>query len=506
MQKTGVVFVTLELSPFFKITGVGDLLRNIIAELQRRQIKVAVISPDFGCEYPHLHFKKSVSFYSSIAGHTSPLRFRLASDDQGLTYFFLKDQELENYLKGLPAEPSIEESARISLEFCYGAYLLLEALSKGEFGFDDEDRLVVHAFHWQTGPLLGLIEKALWNRQFRTVLTVDILDKQGRFGPEVFDAHEIFHSFRSKEAEEINFLRMGIEAADILHTVSPNYAQEMQQAPYGRGLEDILQQRHQEGRLLGILNGLDPELSDWQCIPILQQNGLCIAPDKEHVLEHKTRAKTLFQQVAGLPVDPEAFLISMGHRFVRQKNFALVANAIDNLMTLTPRPQIYLRAWPEPGLDDPDQELWLQIMRYSKRYRFNLAFLSPFDRDQSLMAEGIFIDRFLYYAASDLFFMPSLWEPCGLCQLEAMRFGAIPVVTSVGGLVDTVKPLAEDNQGWGFRLEDPFDPQELVDTVQRAITLRITQPALWEAVVQRAMSFDSSIAHTVDSYLKFLYT
>ena len=102
--------------------------------------------------------------------------------------------------------------------------------------------------------------------------------------------------------------------------------------------------------------------------------------------------------------------------------------------------------------------------------------------------------------------MPSLWEPCGLCQLEAMRFGAIPVVTSVGGLVDTVKPLAEDNQGWGFRLEDPFDPQELVDTVQRAITLRITQPALWEAVVQRAMSFDSSIAHTVDSYLKFLYT
>ena len=122
------------------------------------------------------------------------------------------------------------------------------------------------------------------------------------------------------------------------------------------------------------------------------------------------------------------------------------------------------------------------------------------------MAEGIFIDRFLYYAASDLFFMPSLWEPCGLCQLEAMRFGAIPVVTSVGGLVDTVKPLAEDNQGWGFRLEDPFDPQELVDTVQRAITLRITQPALWEAVVQRAMSFDSSIAHTVDSYLKFLYT
>jgi starch synthase len=505
LKKTGVVFVTFELSPFFKITGVGDLLRNIVAELQRRKISVAVISPDFGCEYSNLHFKKSVSFYSSIGGHTSPLQFRLASDDQGVTYFFLKDKELENYLKGLPAEPSSDESAKICLEFCYGAYLLLEALSKGEFGFDDKDRFVVHAFHWQTGPLLALIEKALWGRQFHTVLTVDILDKQGRFNSEVFDAHEIYHSLKSREHEEINFLGMGIEAANILHTVSPNYAQEIQQAPYGRGLEDILKQRHQEGRLLGILNGLDPELSDWQCIPILQKNGLCVAPNNEHVFEHKMRAKTLFQQVAGLPVDPQAFLISMGHRFVTQKNFALVANAIDKLMNLTPRPQFYLRAWPEPGQEGPDQELWWQIMRFSKRYRFNISFLSPYDRDHSLMEEGIFIDRFLYYAASDLFLMPSLWEPCGLCQLEAMRFGAIPVVTTVGGLVDTVKPLTEEDQGWGFWLEDPFDPQELVDTVQRAIHLRATQPALWQALVHKAMSFDSSIAHTIDSYLKYLY-
>jgi len=506
LEKTAVIFVTLEISPFFKITGVGDLLRNIVGELRRRGISVAFISPDFGCEYPNLEFKKSVSFYSSIGGHNSPLLFRLASDEREIIYFFLKDQELENYLKGLPSGPSSKETAKIWLKFCYGAYLLMEALSKGEFGFEDKERFVVHAFHWQIGPLLALIQKAPWNSQFHTVLTVDILDKQGRFDPEVFNAHEIYHTLRSNGHKETNFLRMGIEAADILHTVSPNYAQEILQAPYGRGLEDILNQRYQGGRLVGILNGLDPELSDWQCIPILKKNGLCVAPDKEHVLEHKTRAKTLFQQVAGLPVDPQAFLISMGHRFVSQKNFALVANALDKLMMLSPRPQIYLRAWPEPTAPGEDQELWWKIMRFSKRYRFNIAFLSPFDRDHSLMEEGIFIDRFLYYAASDLFLMPSLWEPCGLCQLEAMRFGAIPVVTIVGGLVDTVKPISEANQGWGFRLEDPFDSQELVETVQRAIHLRTTQPAVWQAIIHRAMSFDSSIAHTVDSYLQLLYT
>ena len=86
-----------------------------------------------------------------------------------------------------------------------------------------------------------------------------------------------------------------------------------------------------------------------------------------------------------------------------------------------------------------------------------------------------------------------------------MRFGALPVVTTVGGLVDTVKPVTGENQGWGFWLEDPFEPQGLVDTVQRAIHLKATQPGLWQAMVQRAMAFDSSIAHTVDSYLELLY-
>jgi starch synthase len=506
LEKTGIIIVTLELSPFFKVTGVGDLLRNIVAELARRQIPVTVICPDFGCDYPNFTFKKSLSFYSSIGGHASPMQFRCASDEQGITYFLLKNKELEHYLKRLPAEPTSAETAKICLEFCYGAYLVLEALSKGQFGFEDKERLVVHAFHWQTGPLLGLIKQSRWPQPCHTVLTVDILDKQGRFNPEVFEAHEIFNALRVRDDEEINFLQTGIENADVLHTVSPNYAREIQQAPYGRGLEGLLNQRYQEGRLLGILNGLDPVLSDWQCIPILRENGLCIVPDNEQVLAHKARAKVLFQKAAGLPEDPEAFLITMGHRFVTQKNFALVANAMDEIMALTPRPQIYLRAWPEPGREEPEQELWWQITRFSKRYRFHLAFLSPYDRDQALIDEGIFIDRFLYYAASDLFLMPSLWEPCGLCQLEAMRFGAIPVVTAVGGLVDTVEPVNGEHQGWGFRLEDPFDPQGLVDTVQKAISLKTGQPAKWLGMVRRAMAFDSSIAHTVDAYLKQLYS
>ena len=195
----------------------------------------------------------------------------------------------------------------------------------------------------------------------------------------------------------------------------------------------------------------------------------------------------------------------MGHRFVRQKNFNLVVKAMEGLMALKPRPQIYFRAWPELPPDDPDWDMWWQIVRFSKRYHYNLAFLSPFDRDQSLINEGIFIDRFMYYAASDLFLMPSLWEPCGLCQLEAMCFGAIPLVTAVGGLVDTVKPLKGENEGWGFHLEDPFDSGALVELVAQAMDLWANHPSLWQVMVRRAMSFESSITQTVDNYLNRLY-
>ncbi|OGP71526.1 MAG: hypothetical protein A2Y80_02465 [Deltaproteobacteria bacterium RBG_13_58_19] len=505
MQPGEIVFITLELSPYFKITGVGDLLRNVVRELARRKVKVTVISPDFGVEYPELCFGKSRSFFSSICGHTSPFQVRLAEDGQGVRYFFIKDAELQRYLTEMSADPPKDKIGRICLEFCYGVYLILNALARGELDPAEPDRLVVHTFHWQTGPVLALINQAQWRDRVRTVLTVDILDIQGRFEPGVLETHEIYHSIKSEFREEINFLRLGIEKADLLHTVSPNFAREIQHAPNGRGLESLLQERFREGRLTGILNGLDPQHTDWRCLPILKDNDLCIAPDIENVGEQKQRAKLIFQKVAGLPQDPTAFLISMGHRFVRQKNFAVVVNALEGLMSINPRPQIYLRAWPEPDRQHPDWELWWQIIRLSKRYHYNLAFLSPYDRDQSLDREGIFIDRFLYYAASDLFLMPSLWEPCGLCQLEAMQFGAIPLVTAVGGLVDTVKPYNGEDQGWGFWLEDPFDSQGMVDLVSQAMGLCAHQPQVWEGMVRRALAFDSCITKTVDNYITKLY-
>lgn len=502
-QADGIVLVSIELAPWFKITGVADLLKSIIAELARRRLKVVVICPDFGCDYKEFRFRKVFPFYTIFDETPVDLIFRRALDTNGVSYFLLEDKEFS----ARTPDPQMSEdlSARCWLKFCYATYLLLSGLVAGELGLR-ADSWAVHIFHWQTAPLLRLIRQAPWRDSVRTVLTADVLEKQGRFSADLFQVHEIFRSLAPQGEREVNLLRMGLDAADVVHTVSPNYARQIQHPPAGRGLEMVFRQRFAEGRLIGILNGLDPKTTDWRNIPCLRDNGLSFELDQAEIFENKQKAKAIFQELTGLPKDTSRFLISMGHRFVKQKNFEVVARAMDGLMALKPRPQIYLRAWPEPRVGEVEWPLWWELSRLAKRYRHDLAFLSPFDRDPSLAAEKIYIDRFLYYAASDLFLMPSLWEPCGLCQLEAMRYGAIPVVSSVGGLVDTVEPYQPGGRGWGFRLNDPSDPKELIEAIRTAMDLWASQPEVWQGMVRRAMAFDSRIETTVDKYLSLLYS
>lgn len=497
-------FVTIELSPFFKVTGMGDLLRAVVRELARRKFRVVVLAPDFGCEYKGLKIRGSFTTASQFRNRLKVKDIRVAEDDDGVSYYFVAAGEAQQYLEQRVSEGRGNETGRMWLDFCHNVSMIVDGIVRTHFDLT-YDRIVTHCFHWQTAPLLFLLDQVEWRDKAKLVLTVDVLEEQGRFGSEVLDVHEIFRGMSRTGESMVNFLVSGLRCADVVHTVSPTYAKEIQTPPKGGGLEKIFQDFYARGRLIGVLNGIDYQLTDWQCIPILHDTGLCLVPTEPEVLQHKQRAKAIFQTSACLPQDPSAFLISMGHRFCEQKNFELIARAMDDLMALSPRPQIYLRAWPEPQGESSDRELWYALARLSKRYRYNLAFLSPYDRDASLMNEAIFIDRFLYYAASDLFLMPSVWEPCGLCQLEAMRFGALPLVSGVGGLLDTVKSIDDYDDGWGFVLKDISDPTGLVRLVGRAIQIWQEQRDQWDQMVRRALSFDSSITTAVDNYLEKIY-
>jgi starch synthase len=498
-----LIFVTIELSQYFKITGMGDLIRSILSELSKLGFKIIVIAPLFDSQYSGIRFKEPITIRRVFQGQLRTQEVRVGEDEKGIHYYFLPGDSLWDYIKQGGVGSRTETSGRSWLDFCHSVLMLIDGLKEREF--DNVEKVIAHIFHWQSAPLLALLNRVQWRPKAQLVLTVDVLEEQGRFSSQVLDTHEIFHSLRPSCEGEFNFLLSGLNSADIVHTVSPSYAREIQVRPNGGGLEKVFRELYDQGRLVGILNGIDNDLVDWRCIPVLRDNGLCITPTQSGVFEHKRRAKEIFQATACLPLDPSAFLISMGHRFCDQKNFGLIERAMDGLMQLNRRPQIYLRAWPEPGNDDPDIDLWKKLVALSKRYRYNLAFLSPYDRDLSLADEGIFIDRFLYYAASDLFLMPSVWEPCGLCQLEGMRFGAVPLASAVGGLPDTVKPVTEHKDGWGFLLKDPTDAADFVKRVATAMDIWFNNYQLWQEIVSRAMNFDSSISKTVDMYLAKLY-
>jgi starch synthase len=501
-QPLDFYFVTIEMAPFSKLTGMADLLHSLVSELARRGHHVNVIMPDFQGVDGDLIFQETVPLISTSGDSIILVPVKCAKDKQGVRYFMVDDHTLRDCLARMSHGDPGTGFPTVWLDFCYASYLILNL--QLQQSNPDCETAIVHAFHWQTGPLLPLLARELSSSRPRMVFTVDLLERQGRFNPDVLGCHEIFHFLDRDNEGEVNFLKAAIGAADKLHTVSPSYAEEIQRSPNSSGLEELFAERQRKGELRGILNGIDHKVINWGCIPELREVVRCGCQLPEDIAAIKRNAKEVFQRSVGLPVDPNAFLITMGHRFARQKNFDIVARSIDGLMQLDPAPQIYLRAWPEPTQDSPKWGLWWTLIRKSLRYRHNVAFVSPFDRDRSLTDEGIFIDRFLYYAASDLFLMPSLWEPCGLCQLEAMRFGSLPVVSAVGGLRDTVRPYDKEGNGWGFWLRNPLDENELVDVVKTAIYIKLEQPSTWAKMVSLAIDFDSSIENSVDQYLNLI--
>ena len=506
-DRLGIVFVTWELSPYRKNTGVADLLKTVISDLRKRGIPVGIIAPDFNIPQNRIAQEQPISLISTLSGSGSEsILIHHGIDEEGVHLFIVNGPEYRKYFSEESSSLTEDQTGRMCLKFCYSAYLLIDLLASHR-GPLNTDKIVVHAFHWQSGPLMELLRRKEFPIPVKTVMTADILDRQGLFDSSILEAHEIFRHLQN-QSSEINFLKLGLESSDILHTVSPNFAREIQTPPHGRGLEKLFNQRFEAGRLIGILNGLSHEGTSWDTITeaiggqeATEPNGA----DLDLIMRWKSNAKLFFQKQACLSPNPDSFLISMGHRFVKQKNFEVVGEALPKLMELDPRPQIYLRTWPEPEPGDNNWDLWLKIVRLAKRYRFNVAFLSPFDRAEELTGEGIFIDRNIYYAASDLFLMPSIWEPCGLCQLEAMRFGAIPVVNPVGGLADTVKSVDDGPDGWGFWLKESSSPQKLVEVVAEAMDTWKSEPEKWRGMVKRALNYDSKISVTVDRYLEFLY-
>jgi starch synthase len=344
---------------------------------------------------------------------------------------------------------------------------------------------VIHANDWQTGLVPVFLSEAYRTRggyqRIRSVFTIHNIAYQGMFGRDVlnitglpgwlFNPDQLeFHGF-------LNFLKAGVVFADAVTTVSPTYAREIQTAEFGYGLEGLLSGAH--GKLSGIVNGCDYGSWDPATDPHVA------APyTADTVFDKKPVNKAALQRRFHLPENPKAPVLGMVARLVSQKGIDLVMSAAPGFLDLGCQVVV---------LGDGDREYHDQLQAFRDKHPDRVGIYLGFDEPLAHLIE----------AGSDLFLMPSRYEPCGLNQMYSLRYGTPPVVRTTGGLADTVVNATEENladgRATGFAFHD-YTPHALYETVKWALTLYRDRPADFRKVVTTAMAQDWSWDRSAAAY------
>ncbi|WP_146518161.1 glycogen synthase GlgA [Stieleria varia] len=481
-----IVYLTTEAVPFAKTGGLADVCGTLpwkVAELGHR---AAVIMPAFR------------SIHSSgIEVETTDVSFAVPMSDRKLVgarllkstlpygdvpvWFIDQPQYFDR--DGLYGDRSGDyaDNAERFTFFCRAA---LTAIARIGWAVD-----VLHCNDWQTGLIPALIKSAPnvfpWVRNAATVMTIHNMAYQGQFPASAFSWTGLDWSYFRHESFEfygnLNFLKAGLATADQITTVSPRYAQEIQTPQHGCGLDGVLGSGHDH--VTGITNGIDPTIWD---------------PANDSKIEHpydttdwqsgKTANKVSIQRRFDLKLSREVPLIGLVGRLAEQKGWDLILPV--------------LRWHLEQGR--PTQ--WVVLGSGDPRVEFELSSLAKEFGDQFGLHVGF--DEALAHqieAASDLFLMPSHYEPCGLNQLYSLRYGAVPVVTETGGLADTVVDCNEetlaDRTATGFYLHE-VSPVGLDDAIGRALQLRYHDPKKWEQIVLTGMNQDWSWRKSACQYVE----
>jgi starch synthase len=338
---------------------------------------------------------------------------------------------------------------------------------------------VLHCNDWHTGPAIALTHLA--QQRPRTIFTIHNLAHIGIFDRPTFDRLELPEQLWQEHGlefyDQCSFMKGGLVFADYITTVSPTYAREICYAPGGMGLEGLLSQRRE--RLVGILNGIDNDTWD------PANDSYLDYPYDIDSLSGKARNKAALQQALGLQEREDCPLIGFVGRLVEQKGLELMLPELERILA-GPAQLVVL------GTGDPAYEKQLQAM--ADRHGGSMAVVLAYNESMAHKIE----------AGGDIFLMPSLFEPCGLNQLYSLRYGTLPVVRAVGGLVDTVvdadKQNLESDIATGFVFRQP-DPGAFYDAVVRAVALWHDKPA-WRRVQRVAMAQDFSWQRSADRYME----
>ncbi len=466
-QGTKVAFIGSECYPFIKTGGLGDVMYALPKALIRQGCEVRVIMPYYRC-IPEKFREKMVyngSFMMDLTleGRTFYVGI-MEMELDGVTYDFIDNQEFFDW--GNPYTGLWEDIPK----YCYFSKASLAILNYMEWIPD-----IVHCHDWQAalvpvylrarfdGTPVGRARSVLTihNLRFQGICSIDHLKYWTGLPDYLFD----YPVFKMND-NEANMFKGGLAYADRVTTVSATYAEEIQTNFYGEGLNGHLWY-HRE-KLRGIVNGIDVDI--WNS----RTDKLLVAPyGEDNVLLEKPVNKKALQERLGLEADEKKFVVGLISRLTDQKGLDLI-NAIFTEMMDDDTQVVIL------GTGDPRYENAFRY--YEGQYAGQVCAYIKYDES---LAHQI-------YAGSDALLVPSLFEPCGLTQLIAMRYGTLPIVRETGGLKDTVEPYNEyTGEGNGFSF-DQYRADLLLDTVRRAREVYLNHRDRWDAIVRRDMEKDVS--------------
>jgi len=469
-----ILFAASESVPFVKTGGLADVVGALAPVLAGEGNDVRVVIPLFGAIPQE---------YSSQMSHVCDFEVQLGwrrqycgvekLEKDGVIWYFIDNKYYfgRPYIYGMGGD----EYERFGF-FCRSVLNMLPLI---DFQPD-----VIHAHDWQSGMIPALLKIQYAHLPFytkiKTVFTIHNLQYQGIFGiREVQDVLGLGDSLWTEDKLECygcaNFMKAALVYSDLITTVSPSYAEEIQTAYYGERLDGLLRSRKES--LFGVLNGIDMKDYDPSTDQRIAQTY------SSNDLSGKARCKKFLQESLDLNVDPNVPIVGMVGRLSNQKGLDLVDYVIADIMR---------------------QNVQLVVLGMGEGRYFNL-FSWAEGEYKGRVAARFTMDHALahqIYAGTDMFLMPSQFEPCGLSQMIAMRYGAIPIVRETGGLRDTVLSYNEaSGEGNGFTFFN-YNAHDMLHTIERAIDYYTHHRDIWDLLQQRGMNGDYSWTHSANEYVK----
>lgn len=476
--KLHVAFASAEAAPFVKTGGLGDVAGSLPQALKAAGAEVVVLVPKYDTIAPEYkdRMEHLCDFYVPLGWRNEYCGVERLNH-KGVDYLFLDNQRY--FSRGYPYG-FFDDGER----FAFFSKAVVETLQYLPGVLDGFTCDVLHCNDWHTAMapvfLREFYQASELYRNIKTVFSIHNIAFQGQFSARVLNdilglAHVPAAAFQlTCGPDAINYMQGALNYTDSITTVSPTYAEEIKTPEYGEGLDGLLRRR--APILQGILNGIDVEGFDPATDPRIAANFT--AADRSG----KAICKAKLQEELGLEVRDDRPLMVMVTRLTRQKGLDLVTYALDRILSGGVQVAVL-------GTGDAEYENALRY--FENKYRGTMAARIQFDPALSQRM----------YAAADLFLMPSLFEPCGLSQIIAMRYGTLPVVRETGGLKDTVMPYNQyTGEGTGFSFAN-FNGDELGDTVFRAARLFWDDRAAFDKLVTNAMEQDFSWTRSADAYL-----